>query len=605
MEKALQFQPRGMEDDDVVVQVAPTRQASECLKTGWENQISVSSDASTTHSLEELSAPQFFTKQCSNIDVMTSRVVRESSIQQAICAAVADGQVSVTVADPRSEDAALIAISEQFESMTGYCRQEILGKNCRFLNVGCDCKPGDLLRLRRSVETGEPFTGVLENRRKPGGQGARTRTETDTQAETMLVPPILHQRNFPLPAPKLVEGRQRSVASCPGCKRVAVAPLALLAAACLPQDAGPREPKLLRQRLRLGQRLRSSLLKARRRWGLGLVRLVVSLVVGVELMAVQDAETATNLVQDCMEAASKGVQDFTNKKDYKFGDITKAAMSKFASSLTSSVSSYTGKEKYEFGDITKATVSKFTGKEDYKFGDITKAAADKISGAASSAVKQITGKDDYEFGDITSSLVSRVTGARKDEDGATAERSGELFRNLLDLCGLTVARNPFNGAELWFLVGIQADVSALDEISLHKAEQEVHRVANDIRSRLADQLSALAISGALMSNFEVSDEGNYLRSREYSKPRDLDPEVWSLLPTPQWKSGAIPATPPVPVSETALSGNARALLVRVKQESQEEVCTARCWPMVYMGVTAVAIALGLAVAVQHKNMRTR
>lgn len=338
-----------MEDDDVVVQVAPTRQASECLKTGWENQISVSSDASTTHSLEELSAPQFFTKQCSNIDVMTSRVVRESSIQQAICAAVADGQVSVTVADPRSEDAALIAISEQFESMTGYCRQEILGKNCRFLNVGCDCKPGDLLRLRRSVETGEPFTGVLENRRK----------------------------------------------------------------------------------------------------------------------------------------------------------------------------------------------------------------------------------------------------------------SGELFRNLLDLCGLTVARNPFNGAELWFLVGIQADVSALDEISLHKAEQEVHRVANDIRSRLADQLSALAISGALMSNFEVSDEGNYLRSREYSKPRDLDPEVWSLLPTPQWKSGAIPATPPVPVSETALSGNARALLVRVKQESQEEVCTARCWPMVYMGVTAVAIALGLAVAVQHKNMRTR
>ncbi|CAE7477632.1 pfyP, partial [Symbiodinium microadriaticum] len=172
-------------------------------------------------------------------------------------------------------------------------------------------------------------------------------------------------------------------------------------------------------------------------------------------------------------------------------------------------------------------------------------------------------------------------------------------------CGLTVARNPFNGAELWFLVGIQADVSALDEISLHKAEQEVHRVANDIRSRLADQLSALAISGALMSNFEVSDEGNYLRSREYSKPRDLDPEVWSLLPTPQWKSGAIPSTPPAPVSDTALSGNARALLVRGKQECQEEVCTARCWPMVYMGITAAAIALGLAVVVQHKNMRPR
>ena len=35
-------------------------------------------------------------------------------------------------------------------------------------------------------------------------------------------------------------------------------------------------------------------------------------------MAAQDAETATNLVQDCLEAASKGIQDFTGKKDYKF-----------------------------------------------------------------------------------------------------------------------------------------------------------------------------------------------------------------------------------------------------------------------------------------------
>ena len=30
-----------------------------------------------------------------------------------------------------------------------------------------------LMCCRRSVETGEPFTGVLENRRKPGGQGVQ------------------------------------------------------------------------------------------------------------------------------------------------------------------------------------------------------------------------------------------------------------------------------------------------------------------------------------------------------------------------------------------------------------------------------------------------
>lgn len=257
------------------------------LQTGFHTQVSSNSDASTTHSLEELSAPEFFEHQCSEIDAMTSRVVLESSIREAICAAVADGQVCITVGDPRSPDAALIAVSEQFETMTGYRRSEILGKNCRFLNTGCSMDAADLLRLRRAADSGAPFTGILENRRK----------------------------------------------------------------------------------------------------------------------------------------------------------------------------------------------------------------------------------------------------------------SGEFFLNLLDLRGLTVARNPFNGDELWFLIGIQADVTNLQGAPPEVQEArlaELHDVVSSIRGKLADELSALAVSGALMSNFEVTEQGNYLQSR-VPFTEQLDPEVWSLLSSPVWIRSETPS----------------------------------------------------------------
>lgn len=261
------------------MRLCPSELRKSELQTGFQTQVSSNSDASTTHSLEEMSAPEFFEHQCSEIDAMTSRVVRESSIREAICAAVADGQVCITVGDPRSPDAALIAVSEQFETMTGYRRSEILGKNCRFLNTGCSMDAADLLRLRRAADSGAPFTGILENRRK----------------------------------------------------------------------------------------------------------------------------------------------------------------------------------------------------------------------------------------------------------------SGEFFLNLLDLRGLTVARNPFNGDELWFLIGIQADVTNLQGAPPEEQEArlaELHDVVSSIRGKLADELSALAVSGALMSNFEVAEQGNYLQSRVAFEK--LDPEVWSLLPSPVW-----------------------------------------------------------------------
>eukprot|EP00913_Durusdinium_trenchii_P014062 g13203.t1 len=74
--------------------------------------------------------------------------------REAICSAVADCDFSVAVADPTALDAELIAVSEGFERLTGYLREEAVGCNCRFLSEGCP--PPDLIAqpLREATDTG-------------------------------------------------------------------------------------------------------------------------------------------------------------------------------------------------------------------------------------------------------------------------------------------------------------------------------------------------------------------------------------------------------------------------------------------------------------------
>jgi len=126
------------------------------------------SGASTTHTLEELSSREFFSNHCSNIDALASRVIDEESIRNAISSAVADSGFCASVADPRQPDVPLIAVSSKFERITGYCMDEVLGKNCRFLNKNCNPDFEDLIRLRSACESGSSFTGVLINQKKSG-----------------------------------------------------------------------------------------------------------------------------------------------------------------------------------------------------------------------------------------------------------------------------------------------------------------------------------------------------------------------------------------------------------------------------------------------------
>lgn len=122
----------------------------------------------STHSLAELSSPEFLSRQCSEIDAMAAKVVFENEVKDAFQNAIADCQFCVTVADPRDPDFALIAVSDQFEAITGYSKAEILGRNCRLLRLGCHPAPYEHLCLRTACRTGAGFTAVLTNRRKSG-----------------------------------------------------------------------------------------------------------------------------------------------------------------------------------------------------------------------------------------------------------------------------------------------------------------------------------------------------------------------------------------------------------------------------------------------------
>jgi hypothetical protein len=97
-----------------------------------------------------------------------SAKINDIKVTQCIQDAVRACNFMVTIANPQAEDCPLIAVSPEFESMTGFHTSEIIGANCRFLNHNCDMDPGDLMQLRRCSETGAPFTAVIPNRKKSG-----------------------------------------------------------------------------------------------------------------------------------------------------------------------------------------------------------------------------------------------------------------------------------------------------------------------------------------------------------------------------------------------------------------------------------------------------
>lgn len=75
--------------------------------------------------------------------------------------------VGISIADARADDLPVIYVNDGFVELTGYPRDEVIGRNCRFLQ-GEATRDEPVDRMREAIECGEAAVVELRNYRKDG-----------------------------------------------------------------------------------------------------------------------------------------------------------------------------------------------------------------------------------------------------------------------------------------------------------------------------------------------------------------------------------------------------------------------------------------------------
>ena len=74
---------------------------------------------------------------------------------------------SFLITDPRQDDNPIVFVNEAFLKLTGYTRDEVLGRNCLFLQ-GADTNPKTITALREAMAAQKRIVVDIRNYKKGG-----------------------------------------------------------------------------------------------------------------------------------------------------------------------------------------------------------------------------------------------------------------------------------------------------------------------------------------------------------------------------------------------------------------------------------------------------
>ncbi len=93
---------------------------------------------------------------------------KDASVIPFVLSQILDSCVNgITLSDPDQEDNPLVYANEAFELITGYSREDILGRNCRFLQGDDRDQPG-IEQIRQAMRENKSVTVTIRNYRKDG-----------------------------------------------------------------------------------------------------------------------------------------------------------------------------------------------------------------------------------------------------------------------------------------------------------------------------------------------------------------------------------------------------------------------------------------------------
>ena len=100
--------------------------------------------------------------------------------------AIAEAGIGITIADARADDEPLVFANDGFCDLTGYDREDAVGRNCRFLQ-GDDTDPDAVTEIRRAIDAEEPVSVTLRNYRADGTEFWNELEVTPVEDETGTV----------------------------------------------------------------------------------------------------------------------------------------------------------------------------------------------------------------------------------------------------------------------------------------------------------------------------------------------------------------------------------------------------------------------------------